>query len=44
MGFSSDEFWNTNPILFYLLIEHYNNANSKVNGNEDTKIYYKEDL
>lgn len=44
MGFSIEEFWDTNPILFYLLVEEYNKANSQVNNVEDNKVYYKEDL
>ena len=44
MGFSSEEFWDTNPILFYLLVEHYNNMNASKNIENDKKVYYKEEL
>ena len=45
MGFSIEEFWDTNPILYYLLIEQYNDMHSKnSNTNSNKKIYYKEDL
>ena len=44
MGFSIDEFWDTSPILYYLLVEQYNKANSSENSTKDTKVYYKEDL
>ena len=46
MGLSINEFWNTNPILFYLLVDKYNTANTVATSkeNKDTKVYYKEDL
>ena len=45
MGFSLKEFWDMNPILFYLLVDQYNESNSPTSKRkQDKKIYYKEDL